>query len=518
MKEVKKQEEAETIEQRAAQFDMDSEEFRVLGRELVDRIAGFLASIRERPVAPAQSIAAVREALQADRPLPVKGTDAQSVIDRSAGLLFEHSLLNGHPRFLGYVTSSAAPLGALAELLAASVNANLGSWTLAPVATEIEVQTVRWIAELIGYPVDCGGLLVSGGNMANFVGFLAARRAHCGEAVRKGGLAHFEGRLRVYASSETHTWIHKAADMFGIGTDSIVWIPADDRQHMRPDILRGEIEADLERGLEPFLVIGNAGSVMTGAVDPLEELAAVSRDYGLWFHVDGAYGAVAAGVPGAPPELRGLQFADSIAIDPHKWLYAPLEAGCALVRKRGSLLDTFSYHPPYYLFDEEATNYFDLGPQNSRGFRALKVWMMLQQAGRDGMRQMIRDDILLARRFYEELKDERELEPLTHTLSITTFRYVPADLKAGAETSEVCEYLDDLNREIQRRIELSGDAFVSSALIRGKFALRLCIVNFRTSWSDLKTLARIAQQIGHEVDTERRGPSLSVSALTKDER
>jgi aromatic-L-amino-acid/L-tryptophan decarboxylase len=507
MRETDQDQESDLLEQRTAPFDMSPEEFRVLGHELIDKIAEFLSTIRERPVTPAESIAAVREVMQAQRPLPAGGTDSRTVVGRSADLLFNHSLFNGHPRFLGYITSSAAPLGALADLLAAAVNPNLGSWTLAPMATEIEAQTVRWIAELIGYPVDCGGLLVTGGNMANFVGFLAARRAQAGARIREAGMAPLAGRLRVYVSSETHTWIHKAADMFGLGTEAIVWIPADDRQCMPPGTLRREIRADLERGLQPFMVVGTAGSVMTGAVDPLEELSAVCREYGLWLHIDGAYGALAALVAEAPRELRGLALADSVAVDPHKWLYTPLEAGCALVRNRESLLDAFSYHPPYYHFDEEATNYFDLGPQNSRGFRALKVWMTIQQAGGDAIRRMISDDILLARHFYTRLADEPELEPLTQNLSITTFRYVPADLRQRVDSPEIPEYLDELNREVHQRIEIGGEAFVSSALVKGKFALRLCIVNFRTSLSDLKLLGELVKRIGREVDREKRRPA-----------
>jgi aromatic-L-amino-acid/L-tryptophan decarboxylase len=268
-------------------------------------------------------------------------------------------------------------------------------------ATEIEAQAVRWIAELIGYPRDCGGLFVSGGNMANFVACSPPARRR-GWDVRAAGLNVPVARpLRVYASAETHTWIQKAADLAGLGTDAIRWIPTDAGLRMDVDALREALERDRRAGERALMVVGTAGSVSTGAVDPLLEIAAICREPGVWFHVDGAYGAFAAAVPGTPPDLQALRLADSVALDPHKWLYAPLEAGCVLVRDPEALRNAFAYHPPYYHFGEEATNYVDFGPQNSRGFRALKVWLALRQVGREGYVRMIGDDIRLSRRLHE---------------------------------------------------------------------------------------------------------------------
>ena len=359
------------IDNRGSPLAIGSQEFQAMGYQLIDRIAKFMDSLPERRVTRGESPSDVRHALRAEQSLPQQGADPALVLNRAADLLFEHSLFNGHPRFWGYVTSSAAPIGALGELLAAAVNPNVGAWPLSPMASEIEAQTIRWIAEMIGYPPDCGGLFVSGGNMANLVCFLAARRAKAGWDVRKEGLAG--ARLRVYCSKETHTWIQKAADISGLGTEAIRWIPADDQMRMDVLALRQQIAIDIQAGEMPFLVVGTAGTVSTGAIDPLSELASICREFSLWFHVDGAYGALAAVLPDAPADLGGLCEADSVAVDPHKWLYAPLEAGCALVRNREELRNAFAYHPPYYHFGTEAINYFDLGPQNSRGFRALKV-------------------------------------------------------------------------------------------------------------------------------------------------
>lgn len=491
--------------ERSAPIEMHPEEFRRLGHLVVDQISEFLSSLRGRPVTPGEPPEVVRKALLADRSLPEEGTDPEQLLRRSADLLFRHSLFNGHPRFWGYITSSAAPIGALGDLLAAAVNPNAGSWVLAPIASEIEAQTIRWIAELIGYPTTCGGLLSSGGNLANFICFLAARKAKANWEVSSSGLAAKHAQqLRVYVSAETHTWILKAVDLFGMGTEAIRWIRTDGRQRIDTSVLREQIEKDRRQGDQPFLVVGTAGSVSTGAVDPLPELADICREYGLWFHVDGAYGGFAAAVPGVPEDLRGLGEADSVAVDPHKWLYAPLEAGCALVKDLDMMRRAFSYHPPYYHFNEETINYVDLGLQNSRGFRALKVWLGLQQVGRAGYVRMISDDIRLAQELFQNLSDYAELEAMTQGLSITTFRYVPTDLRNRGESEEVQAYLNQLNQEILTRVEAGGEAFISNAVIEGKFALRVCIVNFRTSLDDIKALPRIITRLGKDADAALR--------------
>jgi glutamate/tyrosine decarboxylase-like PLP-dependent enzyme len=266
--------------------------------------------------------------------------------------------------------------------------------------------------------------------------------------------------------------------------------------------LRQQIEADRAAGERPILVVGNAGTVSTGAVDSLTEVGAICREFDLWFHVDGAYGAMAAIVPEASPQFAGLGGADSIAMDPHKWLYAPLEAGCALVRNREKLRDTFSYHPPYYHFETEAINYYDLGPQNSRGFRALKVWLALQQAGRDGYVQTIAEDIRLAGELFRQIAQTPQLEALTQSLSITTFRFIPRDLKPGGD--EIEGYLDQLNNELLTRLQNSGEAYLSNAIVRGRFALRACIVNFRTTQADIEALPPLIVRIGEKTDAELR--------------
>ena len=483
---------------RNAPLDLPPDTFRALGHQLVDDLADFLASLPGRSVTTGETPAEVRAAV-GDLALPHEGTDPAVLLAEVTRLVIDHSTLNGHPDFLAFITSSAAPIGALGDLLASTVNPNLGGWPLAPVATEIERQTVRWIAEFLGYPSP-HGLLVSGGNMANLVAFWAARRAKAPWNIRTSGAAAGP-RLMVYVSKETHTWIQKAADLSGMGTEAIRWIPTDGRQRMIPSALDEAILRDRADGLHPLLVVGTAGTVSTGAVDPLAEIGALCRRHDLWFHVDGAYGAPAAALPEWADEFRGLAEADSIAIDPHKWFYTPLQAGCVLVKDMAHLRDAFSYHPPYYPEKDEAVDaalmYHEYGPENSRGFRALKVWLGFRQVGRDGFVTMIRDDIAMARRLFDRVTDHPEFEGVTQDLSIATFRYVPPDVDASDPATR--EYLNTLNARILDRLQESGTAYLSNAVIDEVYLLRACVVNFRTSAGRIDVLPEKIAEVGREV-------------------
>jgi glutamate/tyrosine decarboxylase-like PLP-dependent enzyme len=255
-----------------------------------------------------------------------------------------------------------------------------------------------------------------------------------------------------------------------------------------------------------MLVVGTAGSVSTGAVDPIRELSDICRAHGLWLHVDGAYGAPAAVLPDAPDDLRALGLADSLAVDPHKWLYAPLEAGCVLVREPRHLSETFGYHPAYYRFETEGEeppiNYHELGLQNSRGFRALKVWLGLRQAGREGYVRMIGDDCRLAAALYAHVSRHPELEAATLSLSIATFRFVPRDLRAAGAKAE--DYLNTLNETLLDRLKLGGEVFVTNAVLDDRFLLRACIVNFRTTDADVAAIPEMVARVGRAVDAELR--------------
>lgn len=484
---------------RHAPIAMSADTFRQLGHQLVDRLADRLAAIPDGPVTRGEPPSDVRRALGLGGPLPENGSDPAALL-AAADRLFDHSLFNAHPRFFGYITAPPAPIGILGELIASALNPNVGSWVLSPAATEIEAETIRWIAQFVGFPAG-DGVLVSGGNMANTVCLIAARAAAMPDTRTSGVGA---GRpLVAYASAEAHTWIQKAADICGLGTEAIRWIDTGADLRMNVAALRRAIDEDVGAGRRPFLVVGTAGSVSTGAIDPLDEIAAVCREHGLWFHVDGAYGGFAAALPDAPADLRAIAQADSVAVDPHKWLYAPLEAGCALVRDPRALRAAFAYKPPYYHFDEAVTNYVERGPQNSRGFRALKVWLALKHAGAAGYRRMIAGDIELSRAMAAAVERQPELQLFTQSLSITTFRYVPADLRSGLGDPAVERQLDALNTSLLDALQRGGDVFVSNAVIGGRYTLRACIVNFHTRLEDVEAVPGIVVRTAQTLATAR---------------
>ncbi len=485
---------------RKTPIELSREEFRKIGYQLIDDISDFISTIDERPVTPNESPTLLQNIL-GNSSLPEKGMPAEELISKTTNLLFNHSLLNGHPKFFGYITSSAAPLGAFADLLAATVNPNVGAHILSPIATEIEKQTIQWLAEFIGVSPDCGGILVSGGNMANFTAFLAARTAKAPKSIKEDGISNTSEKLTIYCSKTTHTWVEKAAILFGLGSKAIRWIPTDTSNKMDNIILEETIKKDLENGCKPIMVIGTAGDVSTGVVDDLKEISAICKTYELWFHIDGAYGVPAAVIPKLKEMFEGIKEADSIALDPHKWLYNPLEVGCTLVKNPQHLLDTFSSHPEYYNFttnDEDiAQNYYEYGLQNSRGFRALKVWLTLQQLGRSGYKKMIQEDIDLSELLFELADKHSELEAVSQNLSITTFRYVPLGYENKSDDQQ--HYLNKLNEEIVNELQAGGEVFLSNAIVHEKYCLRTCIVNFRTSTQDIHEVVDIIVNVGRKV-------------------
>ena len=475
---------------RETPIELSKEEFRKVGYQLIDKISEFLETVNKGPVTAGESPKQLQELLGTAK-LPENGTSAEELMAKATQLLLDHSLFNGHPKFLGYITSSAAPIGALADLLAASVNPNVGAQILSPIATEIEKQTVKWLAEFIGVSSDYSGLLVSGGNMANFTGFLAGRTAKASKNIKVDGLFGSE-KLRIYCSKTTHTWVEKAAILFGLGSKSVQWISTNEKNKMDNQVLAKTIEEDINAGFKPIMVIGTAGDVSTGVVDNLDGIAEICKKHELWFHIDGAYGAPAAVIPNLMHHFKGMKKADSIALDPHKWLYSPLEAGCTLVKDPQHLIDTFSSHPEYYNFSKnneegQATNFYEYGLQNSRGFRALKVWLALQQVGRSGYEKMIQEDIHLSELFYELADKHSELEAVSQNLSITTLRFVPLDLDIPVDP----EYLNTLNEAILDELQKGGEVFLSNAIVQDKYCLRGCIVNFRTTEKDIAEIIAI---------------------------
>ena len=485
---------------RLSPIEIDQDEFRKIGYELIDTLADFYSSIDQHPVTTGETPTQIKTLLGEEK-LPEQGVPVSELLAKTSALLFNHSLFNGHPRFFGYITSSPTQIGALGDLLAAAVNPNVGANILSPVATAIEKQTVKWLAEFIGVSPGYSGLLVSGGNMANFTAFLAARTAKAPKSIKEDGLSGASSKMVLYCSKATHTWIEKAAVLFGHGTNAIRWIPTDANNKMNTAALETSIKEDLEKSNHPFIVIGNAGDVSTGVVDDLAEISRISKLYGLWFHIDGAYGMPAAALPQCRSMFIGFDEADSIALDPHKWLYAPLEAGCTLVKNPQHLIDTYSAHPVYYNFDhnadETSLNYYEYGFQNSRGFRALKVWLALKQVGKAAYLNTIGEDITLSELLFEEAKKHPELEAVSHNLSITTLRYVP--LHYSMEKNDQETYLNSLNEKLLNQLQEGGEVFLSNAVISGKYCLRACIVNYRTSEKDILETINVIVREGRKL-------------------
>lgn len=466
------------------------ETFRQIGHELIDDLADFLTRLENLPVNANSTAPAIREALGTDL-LPEEGKDPATLVRSVSRVLQAHSCFNSHPGFMGYITAGPLPIGILGDLLAAAINPNVGAWQLSPVATEMERQVIRWIAQFIGYPEDAGGILVSGGNMANYVGIWAARRAMGPADIQQKGLKAGPRQLVAYVSQECHTWIQKTADLFGIGTDHVRWVAVDEERRMDVQSLRAHITADRKAGYQPFLVVGTGGSVSLGVVDPLEALAEVCQTEQLWLHVDGAYGAPAAGLPSASSDLKAVRLADSVALDPHKWFYSPLEAACCLVKNPKHLTDAFSYRPAYYSFEQGEINLVDFGPQNSRGFRALKVWLSFQSLGRLGFIELMEKDIELARYLYERVVQEPELHPFKTALSITTFSFVPH----GGDPTDLA-FLNALNKGIMEDLQAGGAVFLSNAVVDGRYLLRACLVNFRTQKRHIDQLVELVVERG----------------------
>ena len=445
--------------------------------------------------------------------LPLAGESLEKLLD-DCRTIIANSRHNGHPRFFGYVASPATPPGAFADLIASALNANQTSWRSGPAATEIERTVIGWLASLIGYSGDdrpAHGLLTSGGSMANMTALLMAHRAKAAPNTSATGLWNSRAPMTVYASDQIHMSIPKAADILGLGRAQVRLIPADDHFRMNAEVLRQAITDDLKSGLKPFCVIGSAGTVNTGAVDPLDEIADIANEFDLWFHIDGAYGALAALDETKRPLFRGLDRADSISLDPHKWLYVPIDSGCLLFRDEARARAAFSFDGDDYIKvheqnEAEAFAFWNYGPELSRRFRALKIWLTLRYYGVERIARTISEDNAMATYLGEQVKAASDFELLAAPeLSICCFRFVPPAFQtrqqSANETARAAgnAELDQLNTNIMNAVQRGGRAYLSSATVRGKFALRVCITNFRTTRADIDETLEIIREAAHEL-------------------
>lgn len=468
------------------------EEMRQLGHQMVDDMIDYWKSIREqktwKPI-PEE----VKKFL--DQALPAHGQDPKEIYAEFKQYIFPYNKGNVHPRFFAWIQGTGTPMGSLADFLASGMNPNTTIGEHA--AMYVDRQVINWCKELMGFPSEASGILVSGGSMANITALTVARNSAGAQQIRKIGLRQTESQLVLYCSAETHSCIDKAAEIIGLGSDSVRKIPVNANFEMQVDLLEQQIKADLESGLWPFAVVGTSGTVNTGAIDPLDELLEISKKYGLWFHIDGAYGALAKLDPRYESRLKAIESADSLAFDLHKWLYVPYEVGCTLIRNAKKHREAFAITPNYLLQETrglsaglDSINHY--GFELSRGFKALKVWMSLKEHGREKYAKLIAQNNDQALYLAELVNQHPELELTAPVaMSITCFRMTAPDQD---ETE-----LQALNREILLRLQEEGIASPSATILHGKYTLRIANVNQRTRMEDMDLLVHEVIRIGGEI-------------------
>ncbi|HEY2947453.1 MAG TPA: aminotransferase class V-fold PLP-dependent enzyme [Micromonosporaceae bacterium] len=463
-------------------LNLPTEEFRELADRVVEAATRYLGAINARPIRPHTTGEVATELFA--RPAPEEGLGVAALDDLA--LLADHSRA-GNSRFFGYVLGSGEPVGALADLYASVLNQNVTAWRSAPSAVTIERTVVSWIAEAVGCP-GFGGVLTSGGSTANLMGLAMAREARAP--------ANVDGASPcvIYASTEAHLSIDQAAAVLGIGRANVRAVPVDERFRMRPDALETAVAADREHGLRSIAVVANGGTVVSGAVDPLADIAAVAKAYNLWLHVDGAYGVAAA--LAVPETFAGLDQADSVSLDAHKWLYQPLDCGVLLYRDPLAARRAFSFEAGYIkpLSEDpvEAYAFFDESLETSRRFRALKLWLSLRYHGLEAYRSAIRQNLRQARLLADLIDAEATLERLAPVeLSAVCFRWIGTDLNRAD--------LDGANAEILAEVNRRGRVYLSNADIGGTFSLRACITNHRTTDEDVAAVVAevLAAAAGH---------------------
>ncbi len=473
----------------------DWRQLRQLGHRMLDDMFDFMQTAREKSVwqpIPSEVLEALAE------PLPQQGQSEEATYEEFLKLILPYSLGNFHPRFWGWVMGNGTPLGMLADMLASGLNPNLGGGEQVP--NHVEHQVVEWCRQMFEFPEGSSGLLVSGGSVANLIGLAAARTARAGFDVRKEGVTGSSAPLRMYGSVEMHSSLQKAVELLGLGDRALRRLPVDERYRIDTTELRRQIEADKQQGMRPICVIGCAGTVNTGGLDPLDELADIAEEHNLWYHIDGAFGALAYLSPEMRPRLEGLSRADSIAFDLHKWVYLPFEVGCALLRDEKVHRATFALTPAYLSHGDRGIAagppwLSEYGLQLTRSFRALKVWMAFKTYGAAKIGRLIKQNIDQANYLGALVRAEPNLEQLAPIdLNVVCFRYVAPELDETA--------LNQLNQELLIRLHESGAAAPSGTTLGDRFALRCAITNHRSQRQDFDQLVAEVLQLGGQIRKE----------------
>ncbi|MBS2015327.1 MAG: amino acid decarboxylase [Deltaproteobacteria bacterium] len=462
--------------------------FRALAHRMVDETLDHLVSLRDQPAWRAVP-EGVREALDPSAPLPREGEGEAKTYESFVRDVLPYRNGNLHPRFWGWVQGNGTPLAMMAEMLAAAMNPHLAGFDQAPAL--VEHQVVAWLAELFGFPRSASGVLVTGGTMAGTLGLAVARHAKAGFDVREEGLQGDRPRLVLYASTETHGWATKAAELLGLGRRSVRKVPVDASYRMVVGDLARAIADDRASGLAPFCIVGTAGTVNTGATDDLRALSAIARREDLWLHVDGAFGALAHVSEKLRPRVAGLELADSISVDLHKWMYLPFDAACLLVKDRATHEATFASTAPYIAATTRGViagglPFADRGMDLTRSFKALKVWMTLRAYGVDKLARMIEQNVAQAEHLASLVRNDEELELLAEPqLNVVCFRFRAGD--------------DEVNEEILLRLQERGIAVPSGTRLGGRFAIRVANVNHRSRREDFEALVRAVKELGREI-------------------
>ncbi|MGH9867037.1 MAG: pyridoxal phosphate-dependent decarboxylase family protein [Candidatus Polarisedimenticolia bacterium] len=486
--------------------DLSLDELRRVGAEMIEAIAAYHVGLDARRVLP--DVSPADAAARFSDALPEAGMPADAIlkdwVDRVVPLL----TAVGSPRHFAYVNGSGSMMGMLADALAACVNTNAGAWKLGPAATEIERQSLRWIAALVGYPTDCGGIVTTGGTMANFTALLTALRHLAPYDSTPDGLQTpgRQGRFLAYMSDqEGHVSITRVVDMLNLGRNAVRRVPSHPDFTMDVRALSRMIAEDRSRGDLPFCVVAQVGSVNVGAIDRIDPIADVCAEHGLWLHGDGACGLLAAMLPETRALIGALERADSVSFDPHKWLGVPYDCGVVLVRHAEQLRRAFSITAPYLRAPEDTDDragmdFLEYGPEMSRGFRALKLWMTLRFYGAAGLRDAFAGSLGLARHLHQLVRDHPDFEVIHEpVLYLYCFRYVPRALAKRAEEPQVRERLDRLNQGIAEAVQKSGLALVMTSRIRGRVVLRMSICSQRTEAGDIERTFEALASAGRDL-------------------
>lgn len=451
---------------------MEMQEFRAVGHRLIELLADHLESVEERSLFPEVEPSALYDAY--DEPLPQEPVTLDSIIEELEAKLLPYVAQVNHPGYYGYITPSPTPVGILGDLIASALNQNLGVYSIGPAAVAMERRTVRWLADLVGYGEGAGGNLTSGGTMANFTGLKLARDWVSGDRAQHEGV---RAPLAAYTSEERHVSIDKAVDAVGIGRQNLRVIPTDDQFRVRLDLLERAIDEDRRSGIRPVCIIGMGGSTNTGAVDPLHSLREIADRAQMWFHVDAAYGGGMLVSQANPGALLGVELADSVTLDPHKWFFAPLDAGAILVRDESRLTHSFGMRPAY-LTDrmdprEDRYDYFVHGFEQSKRFRALKVWMGFKRYGAKQIGRWVDANVAHAQHLYDLAEAHPRFRAARRPeMSAICVRYDPGELSEEAASS--------LHAVVARRIEESRRFWISTTALKGHTYFRVNPVNFRT--------------------------------------